>query len=321
MTTALVTGGAGFLGSHLCDRLVDRGEDVLCVDNFYTGSKRNVRHLIGKPNFELVRHDVVHPLYLEADVVYNLACPASPAAYQANPIKTIKTSTVGTVNVLGLAKRCGARLLHTSTSEIYGDPQVHPQTEDYWGHVNPIGPRACYDEGKRVAETLCVNYARQHGMAVRMVRIFNTYGPRMDPGDGRVVSNFICQALRGEPLTVYGDGSQTRSFCYVQDLLDGILALTAYDPPAEELKKDAAAPGPVNVGNPGEFTMLELAEAVLDQIGGTSKVEHLPLPVDDPQKRRPDITKAKRLLGWEPKVSLAEGLKPTIAFYRERLGL
>ena len=250
-----------------------------------------------------------------------MACPASPAAYQANPIKTIKTSTVGMVNVLGLAKRCGARLLHTSTSEVYGDPQVHPQTEDYWGHVNPIGPRACYDEGKRVAESLCVNYARQHGMAVRMVRIFNTYGPRMDPGDGRVVSNFICQALRGEPLTVYGDGSQTRSFCYVQDLIDGILALTAYDPPAADLEEDRAAPGPVNVGNPGEFTMLELAEAVLKLVGGNSKVEHLPLPTDDPQKRRPDITKAKRLLGWEPQVSLEEGLKPTVAYYRERLGL
>ena len=321
MATALVTGGAGFLGSHLCDRLVDRGNDVLCVDNFYTGAKRNVRHLVGKPNFELVRHDIVHPLYLEADVIFNMACPASPAAYQANPIKTIKTSTVGMVNVLGLAKRCGARLLHTSTSEVYGDPQVHPQTENYWGHVNPIGPRACYDEGKRVAESLCVNYARQHGMAVRMVRIFNTYGPRMDPGDGRVVSNFICQALRGEPLTVYGDGSQTRSFCYVQDLIDGILALTAYDPPAEDLAEDAAAPGPVNVGNPGEFTMLELAEAVLKLVGGDSKVEHLPLPTDDPQKRRPDITKAKKLLGWEPQVSLEEGLKPTVAYYRERLGV
>ena len=321
MATALVTGGAGFLGSHLCDRLVDRGDDVLCVDNFYTGAKRNVRHLVGKPNFELVRHDIVHPLYLEADEVYNMACPASPAAYQANPIKTIKTSTVGMVNVLGLAKRCGARLLHTSTSEVYGDPQVHPQTEDYWGHVNPVGPRACYDEGKRVAESLCVNYARQHGMAVRMVRIFNTYGPRMDPGDGRVVSNFICQALRGEPLTVYGEGSQTRSFCYVQDLIDGILALAAHDPPAEDLEKDGAAPGPVNVGNPGEFTMLELAETVLKLVGGDSKVEHLPLPVDDPQKRRPDITKAKRLLNWEPQVSLEEGLEPTVAYYRERLGL
>ena len=321
MATALVTGGAGFLGSHLCDRLVARGDDVLCVDNFYTGSKRNVRHLIGNPGFEVIRHDIVHPLYLEADIVFNMACPASPEAYQANPIKTIKTSTVGMVNVLGLAKRCGARLLHTSTSEVYGDPEVHPQTEDYWGHVNPIGPRSCYDEGKRVAESLCVNYAREHRMAVRMVRIFNTYGPRMDPNDGRVVSNFICQALRGEPLTVYGDGQQTRSFCYVQDLIDGILALAEYDPPPEELAADGAAPGPVNVGNPGEFTMLELAETVLKLTGGNSELKHLPLPADDPRKRRPDIAKARRLLGWEPKVSLEEGLKPTVDYYRERLGL
>ena len=321
MPTALVTGGAGFLGSHLCDRLVARGEDVLCVDNFYTGNKTNVRHLVGRPNFELIRHDIVHPLYLEADTVYNMACPASPGAYQANPIKTIKTSTVGVVNILGLAKRCGARLLHTSTSEVYGDPEVHPQTEDYWGHVNPIGPRACYDEGKRVAESLCVNYAREHGVPVRMVRIFNTYGPRMDPGDGRVVSNFVCQALRGEPLTVYGDGRQTRSFCYVDDLIDGILALAAYDPTPEALAEDGAAPGPVNIGNPGEFTMLELAETVLDLTGGKSELRHLPLPQDDPQKRRPDITKAKRLLGWEPKITLRDGLKPTVEYYRERLGL
>ena len=333
MATALVTGGAGFLGSHLCDRLVDAGHDVLCVDNFYTGSKRNVRHLIGRNAFEVVRHDIVHPLYLEADLVFNLACPASPAAYQANPIKTIKTSTVGMVNVLGLAKRCGARLLHTSTSEVYGDPLVHPQTEDYWGHVNPLGPRSCYDEGKRVAESLCVNYAVQHGMPVRMVRIFNTYGPRMDPADGRVVSNFICQALRGEPLTVYGDGQQTRSFCYVSDLLDAILALMHYDPPDDRSDWEpgweelgGAAPGPVNTGNPGEFTMLELAEAAIAEVtkqtgGCRSTVEHLPLPADDPRKRRPDISKAKRLLGWEPKVSLAEGLEPTVAFYRERLGL
>ena len=333
MATALVTGGAGFLGSHLCDRLLDAGHDVLCVDNFYTGSKRNVRHLIGRNEFEVIRHDIVHPLYLEADLVFNMACPASPAAYQANPIKTIKTSTVGMVNVLGLAKRCGARLLHTSTSEVYGDPDVHPQTEDYWGHVNPIGPRSCYDEGKRVAESLCVNYAVQHDMPVRMVRIFNTYGPRMDPGDGRVVSNFICQALRGEPLTVYGDGRQTRSFCYVQDLLDGILALAAYDPPEEKNGWESgwedlggAAPGPVNVGNPGEYTMLELAEAAIAEVakqtgGCDSTVDHLPLPPDDPKKRRPDISKAKRLLGWEPKVSLAEGLEPTVAYYRERLGL
>ncbi len=307
MKTILVTGGAGFLGSHLCDRLIDRGDEVICLDNFFTGRKENVAHLLGHPRFELVRGDVVHPIYLEAEQVYNLACPASPEAYQYNPIKTIKTSTVGMVNVLGLAKRCKARLLQASTSEVYGDPQVHPQTEDYWGHVNPIGPRSCYDEGKRVAESLCVNYASEHGMTVRLIRIFNTYGPRMDPKDGRVVSNFIVQALKGEPITLYGDGNQTRSFCYMADLLEGMIRLMDYEGPD---------PGPVNVGNPGEFSMRQLADAVLRQTGSASPVETRPLPPDDPTRRRPDISKARRLLGWEPRVPLEEGLVPTIEYYR-----
>jgi UDP-glucuronate decarboxylase len=308
MKTILVTGGAGFLGSHLCDRLIERGDEVICLDNFFTGRKENIRHLIGNPRFELVRHDIVHPIYVEADQVYNLACPASPEAYQYNPIKTIKTSTVGMVNVLGLAKRCKARVLQASTSEVYGDPEVHPQTEDYWGHVNPIGPRSCYDEGKRVAESLCVNYAQEHGMAVRLIRIFNTYGPRMDPKDGRVVSNFVVQALKGEPLTVYGDGSQTRSFCYVSDLIEGMMRLMDYEGPD---------PGPVNIGNPGEYSMRQLAEAALKLTGSKSRIEARPLPKDDPTRRRPDISKAKRLLGWEPKVPLEEGLKPTIDYYRQ----
>ncbi|HEX6985049.1 MAG TPA: UDP-glucuronic acid decarboxylase family protein, partial [Planctomycetaceae bacterium] len=289
MKTILVTGGAGFLGSHLCDRLIERGDEVICLDNFFTGRKENVRHLIGHPRFELVRHDIVHPIYLEADQVYNLACPASPEAYQYNPIKTIKTSTVGMVNVLGLAKRCKARLLQASTSEVYGDPEVHPQTEDYWGHVNPIGPRSCYDEGKRVAESLCVNYAQEHRMTVRIIRIFNTYGPRMDPRDGRVVSNFIVQSLKGEPITLYGDGSQTRSFCFVSDLIDGMIRLMDYEGPD---------PGPVNIGNPGEFSMRQLAEAALKLTGSKSPIETRPLPKDDPARRRPDITKARTLLGW-----------------------
>lgn len=308
MKTILVTGGAGFLGSHLCDRLIERGDEVICLDNFFTGRKENIRHLIGNSRFELVRHDIVHPIYVEADQVYNLACPASPEAYQYNPIKTIKTSTVGMVNVLGLAKRCKARVLQASTSEVYGDPEVHPQTEDYWGHVNPIGPRSCYDEGKRVAESLCVNYAQEHGMAVRLIRIFNTYGPRMDPKDGRVVSNFVVQALKGEPLTVYGDGSQTRSFCFVADLIEGMMRLMDYEGPD---------PGPVNIGNPGEYSMRQLAEAALKLTGSKSKIETRPLPKDDPTRRRPDISKAKRLLGWEPKVPLEEGLKPTIDYYRQ----
>ena len=307
MKTILVTGGAGFLGSHLCDRLIDRGDEVICLDNFFTGHKENVRHLIGNPRFELIRHDIVHPIYVEADQIYNLACPASPEAYQYNPIKTIKTSTVGMVNVLGLAKRCRARLLQASTSEVYGDPEIHPQTEDYWGHVNPIGPRSCYDEGKRVAESLCVNYAQEHKMTVRLIRIFNTYGPRMDPRDGRVVSNFVMQALKGKPLTIYGDGQQTRSFCFVSDLIEGMIRLMDYE---------GDDPGPVNVGNPGEFSMRQLAEAALKVTGSKSPIETRPLPPDDPTRRRPDITKARTLLGWEPKVDLEAGLKQTVEYYR-----
>lgn len=312
MATILVTGGAGFLGSHLCDRLIERGDDVICLDNFFTGNKRNIQHLIGIPQFELVRHDVVFPYFVEVDQIYNLACPASPEAYQYNPIKTIKTSTIGTVNVLGIAKRCRARILHASTSEVYGDPEQHPQTEEYWGNVNPIGPRSCYDEGKRIAESLMMNYHIAHGVDTRLIRIFNTYGPRMDPGDGRVVSNFITQALRNEPLTVYGDGSQTRSFCFVSDLIAGMMGLMDQD---EEVH-------PVNIGNPVENTMLELAEAVLKAVPkSTSTIKHEPLPVDDPKKRCPDISKAKRVLGWEPKVDLAAGLKETTAYYAGLLGI
>lgn len=309
MTTVLVTGGAGFLGSHLCDRLIERGDEVICVDNFFTGSKENVRHLLGHPRFELIRHDIVHPLFVEADRIFNLACPASPEAYQYNPIKTIKTSTVGMVNIMGLAKRCGARVLHASTSEVYGDPLVHPQTEDYWGHVNPIGPRSCYDEGKRIAESLMVNYHQEHGTEIRIIRIFNTYGPRMAPDDGRVVSNFIMQALKGEDLTVYGDGLQTRSFCYCDDLIAGMMKLMDQDEHT----------GPINIGNPVENTMLELAEAVIKVTGSRSKVIHMPLPKDDPKKRCPDITRARTQLGWEPKVSLAEGLKSTMEWYKAKL--
>lgn len=309
MATILVTGGAGFVGSHLCDRLIERGDDVICLDNLFTGRKRNIEHLLGNPRFEFIRHDIVHPIYVEADQIYNMACPASPEAYQYNPIKTIKTSTVGMVNVLGLAKRCKARILQASTSEVYGDPMVHPQKEEYWGHVNPIGPRSCYDEGKRVAESLCVNYHLEHGMEIRIVRIFNTYGPRMDPNDGRVISNFIMQALRGEPLTIYGDGSQTRSFCYVSDLVDGLMRLMDQD---EHI-------GPVNVGNPGEYTIRELAETVLELTGSKAELGREPLPADDPKQRCPDITRAREWLGWEPKVPLKEGLEPTIAYYRERL--
>lgn len=307
--TILVTGGAGFLGSHLCDRLIEQGNDVICVDNFFSGSKQNISHLIGHPRFELIRHDIVRPLFVEADQVYNLACPASPKAYQFNPIKTIKTSTVGMVNVLGLAKRCSSRVLHTSTSEVYGDPEVHPQVEEYWGNVNPIGPRSCYDEGKRVAESLCMNYHLAHGLEVRIVRIFNTYGPRMHPDDGRVVSNFIMQALRGEPLTLYGDGEQTRSFCYVDDLIEGLM----------RMMNQEETTGPVNIGNPGEFSMKELAEAVLAVTGSSSEIIHVPLPQDDPKQRCPDITKAKRILGWEPKTQLREGLETTVEYYREQL--
>jgi UDP-glucuronate decarboxylase len=311
MSVIMVTGGAGFLGSHLCDRLIERGDEVICVDNLFTGRKQNIRHLMNHPRFEFIRHDIVHPLYVECDRLYNLACPASPVAYQYNAIKTIKTSTVGMVNVLGIAKRCRARILHASTSEVYGDPEVHPQREDYWGHVNPLGPRSCYDEGKRVAESLCMNYHIAHGMEVRIIRIFNTYGPRMDPGDGRVISNFITQALRGEPLTVYGDGKQTRSFCYQSDLIEGMIRLMDQDEHT----------GPVNIGNPVENTMLELAEKVLDATGSRSELRHEPLPADDPHQRCPDITRARQWLGWEPQVNLETGLKHTIAYYREMLNL
>jgi UDP-glucuronate decarboxylase len=309
MRTILVTGGAGFLGSHLCERLLDRGDNVICLDNFFTGRKQNILHLMGNPRFEVVRHDIVHPVFLEVEQIYNLACPASPVAYQYNPIKTIKTSTVGMVNILGLAKRCRARVLQASTSEVYGDPTVHPQREDYWGHVNPIGPRSCYDEGKRVAESLCINYHHAHKVEVRIVRIFNTYGPRMDPNDGRVISNFITQALRGEPLTVYGDGRQTRSFCYCDDLIRGLIAMMDQDHDI----------GPVNLGNPGEYSMLELAQEVLKATGSSSPIQFEPLPKDDPKQRCPDISKAKALLGWSPTVDLPTGLAKTVPYYRQWL--
>ncbi len=307
----LVTGGAGFLGSHLCERLLDQGHDVICLDNLFTGSKNNIRHLLSNPYFEFVRHDVVEPILLEVDRIYNMACPASPIHYQYNPIKTMKTSVVGAINCLGLAKRTRARILQASTSEVYGDPKVHPQPESYWGHVNPIGVRSCYDEGKRAAETLFFDYHRQNKVDIRIVRIFNTYGPRMHPNDGRVVSNFVVQALRGEPITVYGDGSQTRSFCYVDDLVEGIL----------RLMEQTATVGPVNVGNPNEFTIRELAEKVVKKIGGKSTIVYKPLPQDDPMQRKPDITAAKKYLDWEPKVMLDEGLDRTIAFFRKELGM
>ncbi len=310
MHKTLVTGGAGFLGSHLCDRLVSLGEDVLCVDNYFTGRKRNVDHLFGKPNFELMRHDVTFPLYVEVDRIYNLACPASPVHYQYNPVQTTKTSVHGAINMLGLAKRTNARILQFSTSEVYGDPQIHPQTEDYWGNVNPIGPRSCYDEGKRCAETLFFDYHRQYRTDIKVVRIFNTYGPRMHPNDGRVVSNFIVQVLQGEDITIYGSGQQTRSFCYVDDLIDAIQLMMSG--PDDLI-------GPVNLGNPGEFTMLELAEMVLKLAGGKSKLVFKPLPADDPKQRKPDISLARARLGWEPKVSLEDGLKETIAYFRKAL--
>ncbi len=303
----LVTGGAGFLGSFLCERLVEQGHDVICVDNFYTGSKRNIDGLLGKPNFELIRHDVTFPLYVEVDRIFNLACPASPIHYQRDPVQTTKTSVHGAINMLGLAKRVKARILQASTSEVYGDPEVHPQPESYLGKVNPIGPRSCYDEGKRCAETLFFDYHRQHGLEIKVVRIFNTYGPRMHPNDGRVVSNFIVQALRGEPLTIYGDGSQTRSFCYVDDLIDGFLRMM--DSPPDFT-------GPVNLGNPGEFTMLELAEAVLHLTGSISKLEFHRLPPDDPRQRRPDISLAGSALGWAPRVDLEDGLLDTVGYFR-----
>lgn len=307
----LVTGGAGFLGSHLIDRLLERGDEVICVDNLFTGSKRNVEHLHDNPRFEFVRHDVTFPLYLEADAIYNLACPASPIHYQHDPVQTTKTSVHGAINMLGLAKRLRCRIFQASTSEVYGDPSVHPQTEGYWGNVNPIGVRSCYDEGKRCAETLFFDYHRQHGLDVKVARIFNTYGPRMHPNDGRVVSNFIVQALRGDPITIYGEGLQTRSFCYVDDLVEGFLRL---------MDTEAGFTGPVNLGNPGEFTIRELAERVIDLTGSPSKLEFMPLPADDPMQRKPDITLAHDKLGWQPKVALEEGLKRTIAYFDTLLG-
>ena len=307
--TTLITGGAGFIGSHLCERLVAAGEEILCLDNFYTGTKDNIRHLLHQPNFELIRHDVWLPLYVEVDRIYNLACPASPVHYQNNPVSTTKTSVLGAINMLGLAKRQRARILQASTSEVYGDPLEHPQTENYWGHVNPIGPRACYDEGKRCAETLFFDYHRQNDVDIRVVRIFNTYGPRMHPRDGRVVSNFIVQALSGEAITLYGDGNQTRSFCYVDDMVDGLLSMINQD---TEI-------GPLNLGNPTEFTIRQLAEMVLHLTGSKSNLVFRPLPQDDPVQRQPDITKAKRVLGWEPTVALEDGLKETIAYFRKLL--
>ena len=306
----LITGGAGFLGSHLCDRLIADGHDVICADNFFTGSKNNIAHLIGHPRFEMLRHDVTFPLYIEVDQIYNLACPASPVHYQHDPVQTTKTSVHGAINMLGLAKRLKARIFQASTSEVYGDPAVHPQPESYWGNVNPIGPRSCYDEGKRCAETLFFDYHRQHGLEIKVARIFNTYGPRMHPNDGRVVSNFVVQALKGEPITIYGDGRQTRSFCYVDDLVAGFVALMA---------SPADVTGPVNLGNPGEFTMLELARTVIELTGAKSQLTFMPLPQDDPKQRRPDITLANNLLNWQPKVALREGLIETIGYFDQLL--
>lgn len=307
MARILVTGGAGFLGSHLCERLLERGEDVLCVDNYYTGSKSNVAHLLNNPNFELLRHDVTFPLFVEVDQIYNLACPASPVHYQRDPVQTTKTSVHGAINLLGLAKRVKARILQASTSEVYGDPEVHPQPESYWGKVNPIGIRSCYDEGKRCAETLFFDYHRQHNLEIKVMRIFNTYGPRMHPNDGRVVSNFIVQALQGDNITIYGDGQQSRSFCYVDDLIEGMLRL---------MSSPAAVIGPMNMGNPYEFTMLELAEKVIALTGSSSKLVFTPLPADDPRQRQPNIEMAKALLDWTPQVALDSGLASTIRYFR-----
>jgi len=306
----LVTGGAGFIGSHLCERLLDDGFDVLCVDNFYSSTRDNISHLLDNPRFELIRHDVTFPLYVEVDRIFHLACPASPVHYQRDPVQTTKTAVHGSINMLGLAKRTGARILLTSTSEVYGDPLVHPQSEDYWGNVNPIGPRACYDEGKRAAETLFFDYHRQHGLDIKVARLFNTYGPRMHPNDGRVVSNFVVSALAGEPLTIYGDGSQTRSFCYVSDLIEGLLAL---------MNSSADVTGPINLGNPGEFTIGALADLVVEMTGTAAGITHLPLPTDDPTRRQPDITRAREQLQWSPTVSLRDGLLPTIEYFRAAL--
>jgi len=306
----LITGGAGFIGSFLCEALLSEGCEILCVDNFYTGTRRNIEHLMDHKRFELVRHDVTFPLYVEVDDIYNMACPASPIHYQRDPVQTTKTAVHGAINMLGLAKRVKARILQASTSEVYGDPQVHPQTEDYWGHVNSVGPRACYDEGKRCAETLFFDYYRQHRLRIKVARIFNTYGPRMHPNDGRVVSNFIVQALKNEPITIYGDGNQTRSFCYVSDLVDGLIRLMA---------SPDVVTGPINLGNPNEFSMRELAELVVSLTGSRSKIEYRPLPTDDPRQRKPDISRAQKTLGWEPKVQLEEGLEKTVAYFHHLL--
>ena len=310
MSSILVTGSAGFLGSHLCERLLTQGHFVICVDNFYSSSKSNILHLLDNPHFEIVRHDVTFPLFLEVDSIYNLACPASPVHYQSDPVQTVKTSVHGAINMLGLAKRTGARIFQASTSEVYGDPEVHPQPETYTGRVNPIGIRACYDEGKRCAETLFFDYNRQHDVDIRVARIFNTYGPRMSPNDGRVISNFIVQALQGNDITIYGDGTQTRSFCFVEDLIEGIVTF---------MDSDKTGPGPVNLGNPVEFTMLEVAELVLELVGGPSRIIHMPLPSDDPTRRRPDISYARKTLDWEPQTPLKEGLEHTIAYFRDML--
>ena len=308
--TVLVTGGAGFVGSYLCERLLDAGNTVVCVDNFFTGRRANIAHLLGNPMFEVVRHDITLPYFAEVDEIYNMACPASPVHYQFDPVQTTKTSVIGAINMLGLAKRVKAKVLQASTSEVYGDPSVHPQTEDYWGNVNPIGPRSCYDEGKRCAETLFFDYRRQHDVHIKVARIFNTYGPRMLPNDGRVVSNFVVQALKGQPITIYGNGKQTRSFCFVQDLVDGLIRL---------MGTDKAVSGPMNLGNPGEFSMLELAEIIVELVGGKSEIVFRPLPTDDPRQRKPDITQAEEKLGWRPTTPLKAGLVKTIAYFDQLL--
>ncbi len=306
----LVTGGAGFIGSYLCEKLLEIGNSVICVDNFFTGNRSNIAHLLGDPKFEVIRHDVTRPLYIDVDEIYNLACPASPIHYQFDSVQTTKTSVIGAINMLGLAKRVKAKILQASTSEVYGDPDVHPQTEAYWGNVNPIGPRSCYDEGKRCAETLFFDYWRQYDLRIKVVRIFNTYGPRMHPNDGRVVSNFVMQALRGQPITINGDGRQTRAFCFVDDLVDGLIRM---------MGSDDTVTGPINIGNPGEFTMLELAELVVALTGSGSKIDFRPLPTDDPRQRKPDITQAERVLGWRPTIPLRDGLAKTIAYFEDLL--